>query len=47
VELTGTIESPEGAQGYITAAGDTYEAALSTLRERVPEGHRLIVIRTN
>lgn len=47
MELTGTIEAPDGSQDHITAAGDTYDAALTTLRERVPEGHRLIVIRVN
>ncbi|WP_164468855.1 hypothetical protein [Arthrobacter sp. Leaf141] len=47
MELTGTIEAPDGSHDHVTAAGDTYDVALSTLRERVPEGHRLIVIRTN
>ncbi|WP_432246113.1 hypothetical protein ACRB8A_19720 (plasmid) [Arthrobacter sp. G.S.26] len=48
MELTGTIEAPDGSHDHVTAAaGDTYDAALTTLRERVPEGHRLIGIRTN
>lgn len=47
MELTGTREAPDGAQDHITAAGDTYETALTTLRQRIPEGHQLIVIRTN
>lgn len=45
MELTGTIEASDGSQDHITANGPTYDAALSTLRERVPEGYRLIVVR--
>ena len=46
MEITGTIEDPDGATERITARGDTYEQAKASLEAAVPEGHKLIVIRT-
>jgi hypothetical protein len=46
VEITGTIEGPDGATQRITADGGTYEEARAALEAAVPDGHRLIVIRT-
>ncbi|WP_285240296.1 hypothetical protein [Pseudarthrobacter sp. MEB009] len=45
MDLTGTVDAPDVSHDHITAAGETYDAARTTLRERVLEGHRLIVIR--
>lgn len=44
VEITGTIEAPDGSHNHVTAQGRTYEEA--ELDAMVPEGHKLIVIRT-
>lgn len=46
MEIYGTIEGPDGATERITAEGGTYEEAKAALEAAVPEGHRLIVIRT-
>jgi hypothetical protein len=46
VEITGTIEDPEGGQSRVSASGNTYEEAKAALEAMVPEGHKLIVIRT-
>lgn len=46
VEITGTIEGPDGATDRITAVGNTYEEAKAALEGMVPEGFKLIVIRT-
>jgi hypothetical protein len=47
VEITGTIQSPDGSQNRITATGEGYSAAHAALLQRIPEGHQLIVIRTS
>lgn len=46
VEITGTIEAPDGSYAHANAVGDTYEDAKAALEAMVPEGHKLIVIRT-
>jgi hypothetical protein len=46
VEITGIIEDPDGGQSRLTAPGNTYEDAKVALKAMVPEGHKLIVIRT-
>lgn len=46
MELTGTVEASDGSQSRITATGEDYTAAHGVLLKQIPEGHRLIVIRT-
>ena len=45
MEVELTIESPDGEQSRVKAAGATYEDALAKATELVPEGCRRIVIR--
>ncbi|MEV7135856.1 hypothetical protein AB0N24_23600 [Arthrobacter sp. NPDC093128] len=47
MKITGTIEDPSGAHGRMDAEGATYEQARQALDAKVPEGHKLIAIRTN
>jgi hypothetical protein len=47
VEITGTIQAPDGSQDRITATGEGYGAAHAALLQRIPEGHQLIVIRSS
>ena len=44
--MTGTIEDPNGAQDRVTVQGSSYEEAKAALEAAVPDGHKLIVIRT-
>ncbi|MBT2555615.1 hypothetical protein [Arthrobacter sp. ISL-5] len=46
MEITGTVEDPEGGHSRVTAAGASYEEARLALEAMIPEGNRLIVIRT-
>ncbi|WP_181364983.1 hypothetical protein [Arthrobacter sp. HMWF013] len=46
MEITGTIEAPDGSHDRVTAQGGTYEEAKAALEALVPEGHKLIVVRT-
>ncbi|WP_193343082.1 hypothetical protein [Pseudarthrobacter sp. AB1] len=46
MEITGTIEDADGGHTRVTAQGATYEEAKAALEALVPEGHKLIVIRT-
>jgi hypothetical protein len=47
VKITGTLEDPTGAHDRIDAEGATYEQARQALDTMVPEGHKLIAIRTS
>jgi hypothetical protein len=47
VEITGTIEAPDGRTDHIIAQGSSYEEAKVALEAAVPEGTKLIVIRTD
>lgn len=46
MEITGTIQMPDGSIDHISARGATYENAKATLEAAMPEGTKLIVIRT-
>ncbi|NSX37183.1 hypothetical protein HTS88_12315 [Pseudarthrobacter oxydans] len=46
MEITGTVEDPDGGHSRVTAQGSSYEEAKAALDAAVPEGHKLIVIRT-
>lgn len=46
MEITGTIEAPDGSQERITAVGEDYITAHAALLQRIPDEHKLIVIRT-
>jgi hypothetical protein len=47
VEITGTIQMPDGTTDHITTQGSTYEEAKAAMETAVPEGTKLIVIRTD
>jgi hypothetical protein len=47
VKITGTIEEPSGAHVRVDAEGATYEQARQALDALVPEGQKLIAIRTS
>jgi hypothetical protein len=47
VKITGTIEDPSGKHERVDAEGATYEQARQALDAIVPEGQKLIAIRTN
>lgn len=47
MEVIGTVQTPEGQWERISGRGDNYEAAHAAMSALIPEGHQLIVIRTN
>ena len=47
MEITGTIQMADGSTDHITAQGDTYDNAKAALEAAIPEGTRLIAIRTD
>ena len=47
VEITGTIQAPDGSYERVSVQGATYEDAREALNEKIPEGHKILVIRTD
>ncbi|GAB2709915.1 hypothetical protein ACX801_12530 [Arthrobacter bambusae] len=47
MEVILTIEAPDGTQSTVRAAAGSYEEARTSAEALVPEGHRIIVIRTD
>jgi hypothetical protein len=47
VEITGTIQSADCSIDHITAHGDSYDTAKAALEAAIPEGAKLIAIRTD
>jgi hypothetical protein len=47
VEITGTIQAPDGSHERVTVQGETYESAREDLNGKIPEGHKLLAIRTD
>ncbi|MDR6508111.1 hypothetical protein [Arthrobacter oryzae] len=47
MKITGTIEDPSGAHERVDAEGASYVQARQAPDAKVPEGHKLIAIRTN
>ncbi|MGO4188560.1 hypothetical protein [Pseudarthrobacter sp. TAF60_1] len=47
MEVTGTIQSTDGSIDHITAHGKDYETAKAALEAAIPEGTKLITIRTD
>ena len=47
MELIGTIQRADGSIDYITAQGDNYDNAKAALEAAIPEGTKLIAIRTD
>lgn len=47
MEITLTVENNEGQLGWVSASGDSYEAALAAAKELVPDGCKAIVIRVS
>lgn len=46
MEITCTIEAPDGSFSHVTETAATYEEAIAAARAKVPEGSRMIAIRT-
>lgn len=46
MEITGTLESPDGSYSHVNAQAETYEDAKVALEGMVPEEHKPIDIRT-
>jgi hypothetical protein len=47
VEITGTTQMADGSIDHITAHGEDYDTAKAALEAAVPEGSKLIAIRTD
>lgn len=47
MQITGTIQMPDGSTDHITAQGDTTEDAKAALEAALPDGTKLIVIRSD
>ena len=47
MEITGTIEAPDGSYERVSVQGETYEDARESLTAKIPEGHKLLAIRTD
>jgi hypothetical protein len=47
VEITGTIQALDGSTERVSVQGATYEDAREVLNEKIPEGHKLLAIRTD
>ncbi|WP_197023155.1 hypothetical protein [Arthrobacter sp. MA-N2] len=45
MEITCTIEAPDGSFSHVTETASTYEEALAAAQTKVPEGSRMIAIR--
>ncbi|GAA3318984.1 hypothetical protein [Arthrobacter ramosus] len=45
MEVTCTIEAPDGCFSHVTETAATYEEPLAAARAQVPEGSRMIAIR--
>ena len=47
MEITGKIQAPDGSYERVSVQGATYEAAREALNEKIPEEHKILVIRTD
>jgi hypothetical protein len=47
VEITGTIQAPDGTYERVSVQGETYNDARESLTKKIPEGHKLLAIRTD
>jgi hypothetical protein len=47
VEIKGTIEAPDGSYEPVSALGNTCEEAREALTGKIPEGYKLLAIRTD
>lgn len=47
MEITGTIQAPDGSYDHLSVQGESYEEAKEALHARIPEGYKLVVIRTD
>ncbi|MGM7778992.1 hypothetical protein ACSVHC_23645 [Arthrobacter sp. KNU-44] len=47
MEVTLTVDASDGTRTKISGIADTYEQALAEARKQVPEGSRVVVIRTD
>lgn len=46
MEIAGT-QAPDGTYDHLSAQGGSYEEAKGALHARIPEGYKLVVIRTD
>ncbi|WP_211882363.1 hypothetical protein [Pseudarthrobacter albicanus] len=47
MEITGTIQAPDGSYESVSVQGTTHEDAREALTKKIPEGHKLLAIRTD
>lgn len=47
MEFTGAIEAPNGSYERVSVQGNTYEESCEALTTSIPEGHKLLAIRTD
>ncbi len=47
MEITGTLQIADGSIDHITVHGDSYDNAKTPLKAALPEGTKLITIRTD
>jgi hypothetical protein len=47
VEITGTLQMADGSIDHISAHGEGYETAKMALEAALPEGTKLLTIRTD
>jgi hypothetical protein len=47
VEITGTTQAPDGSFERVSVQEATCEDARKILNEKIPEGHKLLAIRTD
>ncbi|MBO0910109.1 hypothetical protein [Arthrobacter sunyaminii] len=47
MELIGTVKLPDDSTEHLTVQGNTYDDAKKVLDDSIPEGTKLIAIRTN
>jgi hypothetical protein len=47
LEITGTIQAPDGTYERVSVQRETYEDAREALNEKIPEGHKLLAIHTD
>ncbi|CAN7573774.1 hypothetical protein LJR078_004325 [Arthrobacter sp. LjRoot78] len=46
MEITGTVQAPDGSYERVSAQGNTYEEARQALAGKISEGYKLLAIRT-
>ena len=47
MEIIGTIQNADGSTAHVTVQGDNYDSAKAALEIAIPDGTKLIAIRTD